>query len=827
MSSDRWRRVRDLFDEAVELPPTEQAAFLESIDATDAGLRAEVVSLLRSSMAAGAFLEAPALTHFRENPFADERRSRIGPYTVIREIGHGGMGTVYLAARSDQGFDKTVAIKLVRRGMDTDFVLERFRNERRILADLDHPNIARILDGGSTEDGLPYFVMEYIPGRHLLEEAAERALSVRERLVLFQKVCAAVAYAHRHLVVHRDIKPSNILVTPEGEPRLLDFGLARLLQPDLSNDDAGRTATALRFLTPDYASPEQVRGERIATSSDIYSLGVVLYELLVGKRPYRTTGAGLAEIARAVCEQEPVRPGTVVPALRGDCDNIVMTALRKEPERRYASVEALSDDIRRHLDGRPIHARKDTFGYRTGKFVARHKAGVAAAVVAAALLVGALAAAIRQTRIAETQRAIAEAHFNDVRQLADTFLFEFHDAIKDLPGSTPARRLVVRRGLEYLEKLSRIRGRDPGLQRELAGAYERIARVQGGMYESHMGETEGARASLERAIAIRRGLLAGGRSSVEDRVALAEAELQLCQVLLVTGDGTRALEAARNASDNLQALAGSAPSNATLQARAARARRYLGSAHGASGDREQALRELRAARDAFAALAAAHPAEASYRRELGLTHQHIVYSLAGTADRAEAEASYAEACRLLEALDAERPDLYPLRRELAYTHVSMGTFCEWSNDYPGALLYYSRALPLLDTLVRQDPRNADVRLLLAEDCNSVGYAMVRSGAPGDPFEQLRRSEKLFDAVIAEDPANTQARLGRARLYESFGSACDARAAGADRERSAALRREAAAWYGRSETDYVVLRERGALGARGEQELAEVRKKIGR
>ena len=829
MSSDRWRVVRDLFDEAVELPPAEQAAFLDELGAGDEGLRGEVASLLRASAASGEFLETPALSHVAENPFREDERSRIGPYAVLRELGHGGMGTVYLAARRDQGFEKTVAVKLVRRGMDTDFVLERFSNERRILADLDHPNIARILDGGSTEDGLPYFVMEYIPGRHLLDEASERGLSVRERLLLFQKVCGAVAYAHRHLVVHRDIKPSNILVTPDGEPKLLDFGLARVLQPDLSDGEGDRTATALRFLTPDYASPEQVRGERIATSSDIYSLGVVLYELLVGKRPYRTTGAGVAEIARAVCEQEPPRPGAVVPPLRGDCDNIVMTALRKEPERRYASVEAFSDDIGRHLDGRPIHARKDTFGYRAGKFIARHKAGVAATVVVAALLVGALAAAIRQTRIATAQRAIAEAHFNDVRQLADTFLFEFHDAIKDLPGSTPARRLVIRRALEYLEKLSKIRGEDPGLQRELAGAYERIARVQGGMYESHMGETEGARASLERAIAIRRGLLASSHSSADDRIALAEAELQLCQVLLVTGDGAQALSAARGAVDILQALSANAPADASLTARAARARRYLGTAHGAAGDHGQSLRELRAARDAFAALAAAHPSEASYRRELGVSHQHILYALAGTSERAEAETSYAEACRLLEALDAERPDLYGLRRELAYTHVSMGTFCEWSDDYEGALRFYSRALPLLDTLVRQDPKNADVRLLLAEDCNSVGYAMVRSGAAGDPFENLKRSEKLFDAVIAEDPANTQARLGRARLYESFGAADDALAAApsASAEREAALRRDAAAWYAKSEGDYLLLRERGALGARGETELAEVRKKIAR
>jgi len=826
MSSERWRRVREVFDEAVDLPASERAAYLGRLEAADGALHAEVASLLRASAAAGDFLEAPAVSHARLDPSEADRRTRIGPYEVIREIGHGGMGTVYLAARADQGFEKTVAIKLVRRGMDTDFILERFRNERRILADLDHPNIARILDGGSTEDGLPYFVMEHIPGRHLLEDAAARGLSIREKLALFRKVCAAVGYAHRHLVVHRDLKPSNILVTPEGEPKLLDFGLARVLQPE-SAGEGDRTATALRLLTPDYASPEQVRGERIATSSDIYSLGVVLYELLANRRPYRTTGAGLGEIARAVCEEEPPRPSAAVPALRGDVDNIVLMALRKEPERRYASVEALSDDIGRHLDGRPVHARKDTFGYRTGKFLARHKAGVAAAVVVALLLVGALAAAVRQTRIARAERAAAEAHFNDVRQLADTFLFEFHDAIKDLPGSTPARRLVVRRALEYLEKLSKMRSDDAGLQRELAGAYERVARVQGGLYESHLGETEGARASLESAIAIRKRLLAGGRPSVADRTALAEAELQLCQVLLVLGDGPRALAAAHDASGLLAALSREAPGDATLRARASRARRYLGMAFGATGAREKSLGELRGARDGFAALAAAAPGEVSYRRELGVTHQHIVYALAGTAERAEAESSYAEACRLLEGVYQERPDIYGLQRELAYAHVSMGAFCEWSGDAEGALRFYSRALPVLETLVRQDPKNADARLLLAEDCNNVGYAMVRSRAAGDPLALLHRSEKLFDALIAEDPADTQARLGRARLYESLGSANDALAASSATDRAAALRRDAAGWYGKSVADYVALRDRGALGTRGESELAEVRKKTGR
>ncbi len=388
MTPERWRRVRELFDDAVELEPERRREFLGALRGQEPTLAHELESLLDAGDTANDFLETPAVAQFRLDPPTDVIRDRIGAYTILRELGHGGMGTVYLAARSDQGFEKQFAIKLVRRGMDTAFILERFRNERRILADLDHPHIARILDGGSTEDGLPYFVMEYIEGRHFLEDCDARRLTTRERLLAFQKVCSAVAYAHRNLVVHRDIKPSNILVTAEGEPKLLDFGLARVLAPEISDDGADRTATSLRFLTPDYASPEQVRGERIATSSDIYSLGVVLYELLSGRRPYRTTGASAAEIARAVCEDEPPRPSVAAPALKGDCDNIVLMALRKEPERRYASVERFSDDIRRHLEGKPVLARKATLGYRTGKFVARHKTGVVAAAVADAAVGG-------------------------------------------------------------------------------------------------------------------------------------------------------------------------------------------------------------------------------------------------------------------------------------------------------------------------------------------------------------------------------------------------------------------------------------------------------
>jgi tetratricopeptide (TPR) repeat protein len=330
---------------------------------------------------------------------------------VLREIGRGGMGTVYLAARADDAFQKLVAIKIIRHGLDTEDIIQRFRGERQILAKLDHPNVTRLLDGGTTEDGLPYFVMEYIEGEPIDLYCDQRKLTITERLQLFQGVCAAVRYAHQNLVIHRDIKPGNVLVTKEGVPRLLDFGIAKLLTPGTSPGE--RTLTGPRPLTPEYASPEQIRGETITTSSDVYSLGVLLYRLLTGKNPYRLADHTPAEMERVICGDEPQRASVAAGSmlgrrLRGDLDNIVLMAMRREPQRRYASVEQFSEDIRRHLDGLPVIARSDTVGYRATKFVARHKAGVVAATLLVLTLAAGVVAMAWQARVARLETAKAQ-----------------------------------------------------------------------------------------------------------------------------------------------------------------------------------------------------------------------------------------------------------------------------------------------------------------------------------------------------------------------------------------------------------------------------------
>jgi len=446
MSLEQWAQLKEMFRIAIEQEPQQRAAYLDQACADDSELREEIESLLASHDHAETFIETPAFADsvkaITETDVEQIEGRRIGSYQLMREIGRGGMGTVYLAGRADEQYEKVVAMKIVRRGMDTDDILRRFRNERQILASLEHPNIARLLDGGTTDDGLPYLVMEYVEGTPVTDYCDQHRLTTNERLKLFRTICAAVQHAHQNLVVHRDLKPSNILITPDGTPKLLDFGIAKVLTPELSALTTEHTRTEMRVLTPDYASPEQVRGEKLTTTSDVYSLGVVLYELLTGHRPYRSLSTPGHELARTISEQEPAKPSSAITSvevikrgdtvqqatitpesvsrardtqpdklrrqLSGDLDNIILMALRKESARRYASVGQFSEDIRRHLDGLPVVARKDTFKYRTTKFVRRNALGVAAAGIILLSLLGGIVATYWQARAAQREKANAE-----------------------------------------------------------------------------------------------------------------------------------------------------------------------------------------------------------------------------------------------------------------------------------------------------------------------------------------------------------------------------------------------------------------------------------
>jgi len=424
MDERRWARVKDIFSGVVDLDPGMRLGKLDEICGGDRELKAEVEALLRSNDEIDDFIERPAFTVADAFPIDHEPapNKTIGRYRIVREIGRGGMGAVFLATRDDGEFEQQVAIKVVSSAFLGRESLRRFRQERQILARLNHPNIARLLDGGVTDDGLPFLVMEYVAGATLTDRCDLNDMSIDERLRLFLKICGAFAYAHGNLIVHRDIKPSNILVTSDGQPKLLDFGLAKIM--DIENDDV-RTATNFRALTPAYASPEQLRGEALTTASDIYSLGVVLYELLTATRPFNHESVPLEKLIQFISVTEPEKPSSKVEinssdgattkisaknrhALKGDLDNIVLMAMRKDPERRYRSVEQFADDIERHLDGRPIAAAEDTFAYRSSKFVKRHWIGVASAAAIVILLLVGIAATSWEARAARRAQARSE-----------------------------------------------------------------------------------------------------------------------------------------------------------------------------------------------------------------------------------------------------------------------------------------------------------------------------------------------------------------------------------------------------------------------------------
>jgi eukaryotic-like serine/threonine-protein kinase len=422
---ERWQRVRDVFDRAADLPAAERRQVVEDLCTGDLDLRSEVLDLLASLDRHGDRLEHLRLFDGLRGTSIDSIGVQLGAYRLFREVGQGGMGTVFEAIRADHEFERRVAIKILRRGAASEGLVRRFRQERQILAGMDHPNIARLLDGGSTEDGRPYLVMEYVDGEPITEYSRGRGLSVPDRLRLFCTLCDAVQHAHRHLVVHRDLKPGNVLVSSDGVVKLLDFGVAKLMPEGRRGGGQEQvTVTQQRLLTPGYASPEQIRGEPITTASDVYSLGVILYELLADRHPFDLDGASPFDLARML-ETEPELPsqlarkaaggrndlaaGRMRRAVAGELDNIVLKALRKDPSRRYGSVDQLSHDIRRYLEGRPVLAQPDQVSYRVRKFLWRHRVGVAAAVVVILSLVGGAAGSVIQGRQARVERDRAQA----------------------------------------------------------------------------------------------------------------------------------------------------------------------------------------------------------------------------------------------------------------------------------------------------------------------------------------------------------------------------------------------------------------------------------
>lgn len=828
MTPERWREISDALDQALLLASLDRPAFLRKLGVSDPDLQREVESLLTShAQADSAFLQTPlqdVQLPFELPAHTDSLLAkRLGFYEIFESIGEGGMGEVYRAFRADDQYHKQVAVKIVRHGHDSRFVINRFRNERQILASLEHPNIARLLDGGTTDQGVPYFVMELVDGLPIDQYCNHHKLSTAERLKLFGEVCSAVQYAHQRLIVHRDLKPGNILVTEDGIPKLLDFGIAKILDPEETGGQFEPTMTVFRALTPGYASPEQIKGEPITTATDVYSLGVILYELLTGHSPYRVQTRSSQELSRAVCEFDPERPSTMVrkmaaedavPAgldsaehdslvrlakrLSGDLDNIVLMALRKEPSRRYASVEQLSEDIRRHLEDMPVIARKDTARYRASKFFARHRASVIAAAATTIVLIAALVVTFAEARIARRQaelarqeRARAERRFNDVRKLANSLIFELHDSIADLPGATKARQVLVTRALEYLDSLSREANGDPSLQRDLAAAYDRVGDVLGYTGQANMGDYTGAAQAYARALAIRESLAASNPGRLDLQVELTGEYWRQIFIRKDSGDLAGALQVALRALPFAQKLAAQ-NETAAMQEHLSGFYWLTGTVLEAKGDTQGALQDYRQATAIVEPLAADSKAKELTRAHLVGDYNGVAKMLSATGRTQDGIPFSVKATNLMKQLSDANPGSATFREWLAESYNIWSALLTENGDFDGGVAQGRRGLALFKQLQSGDPNNR----LAAENTAfaelTIGDALLQQGKFPEALQMDLSAVAIFQPVGGE---NLWGATGLSSSYRQIGEVYATRA---DKATSSAVQleqwRQARAWY---------------------------------
>jgi len=769
--------LRDLFDRASDLAPEEREQFLASACEGDTGLLKEVQELLAADAAAmhEDFWQHSAIANdgFEEEPVDSALGEIIGNYRLVELIGKGGMGSVYRAVRSDAEFEKCVAVKLINTTFYPADVTAHFRVERQILANLEHPNIARLLDGGARPDGMPYLIMEFVEGISPYDYCRQNNLSIAHRLLLFRKICAAVHYAHQNMVIHRDLKPGNILVTAEGTPKLLDFGIAKVLRPTLSNAAEALTEPGMLKMTVRYSSPEQVRGEQVTTASDVYSLGVILYELLSNHSPYGDADRPPHLMMAAVCDEEPARPSAWEPRLKGDLDNIILRALRKLPLQRYASVDQFSEDILRHLEGRPVEARGDAPLYVAAKFIRRNRT----VVIAAGLLLCSLIGGLIEVSLA---RARAEMRFNQVRQLAHSVMFDYADAIDRLPGATPVRARLVHDALTYLDNLSK-ESESPELQREIVDAYVRVSNVQGNEYQSNLGDTAGSMASARKAVDAAEKLLR------EDRTApaldsAANAFSTYGDMLYSTGELNAANVAYQRALSLRKDIDGKSPGSLENSLDISNCLRHIGDLHGGIGFQNlgkiaESVAYYEQAKALVVKLQGQFPGNIEVAKESYETLLSLSASESGMGRHDEATNDLGEALRQIQKVNTALPNDTNVSVEFANAEAQYGQMLIDGKDAGGALPHVAHAAELLKGLVDADPGNAFYRRGQTVVENEWAAALRGSGRAAEGVAHNEQALHLAQGLSHDAPASAQYRtdvgISGRKLSEGLLAAGDA------------------------------------------------------
>jgi len=693
----------------------------------------------------------------------------IGVWRLVRRVGAGGMGEVYLAERAEGGFEQRSAVKMLHRSMESEAARQRFLQERQILARLDHPGVARLLDGGISNEGQPYLVLEYVEGLTLDEYCEQQGLGLRARLELFRQVCAAVAFAHSNLIIHRDLKPANVLVAASGKAKLLDFGIAKLLDEPLQGELTSATQV---LLTPRYASPEQISGGVVSTGSDVYALGVMLYELVARRSPYQSTERTAAEWFRAVREEEPKPPSetSLYPwqrQLAGDLDAIIIKALEKDPERRYASVEKLDADLARHLAGQPVEARPLTALYRVERFVSRHRAAVMAAVLIVTALVAGLSVALWQAGIARREREVAERRFEQVRSLARLALFDLYDVVRDLPGGTQAQRLLITRSLDHYQRLTREAGGDPELLAEVAEGYARLGDLQGNPFTPNLGDSAEALETYRRGLALLDPAAGPGEPA---RAVMARAALLRKQgeVLAAAGEGERGVKYLSQALELLDSLSGRHwPALEERCSTLGTLSDFLGGlSTGVTLDYEGTLVRAEQCRRCWEDLAAREDLPEPTRRRAArgvIIGEGKLGTLATAQGRLEEGRQFIESARKrLAAVPGDEAQTVTVRRLQLWLAQEHAEVLRALNRHREALEVSESGLEAARALLASDPRNIQFEVSLVMNLYAAGLAARDFGDRSAARRYLDESLSRQEALARSDASN---RSHQGRLEE--------------------------------------------------------------
>lgn len=710
---DRWQQVKEILHEASELPEAQRGAFVLKASGGDAELIAEVESLLLSFDDASDFLEDPPVQLGGVGAALEGRN--IGDYKIESLIAKGGMGSVYLARKEMDGVPMKVALKVIRFAASQAYLTRRFRMERQILARLTHENILRLLDGGVTPEGLPYIVTEYLDAQNL-EQWIETQPTLSMRLKVFQGICDGVAYAHRNLVVHGDIKPSNILITRDGTPKLVDFGIARLLSEKEDGDPEGGqlTITMTPALTPSWASPEQLRGEPLTIESDCYELGRILFFLLTDRKPFDFAGLSSQQILEKLKREQPPKPSTITgdARLAGDLDNIALKSLEYELGHRYRSVDAFADDIERHLAMRPVLARRQTGSYRLQKFVQRNKVLVSTATAACIALLLAIGAALYQARQARLSYESSRQRFEQLRTLANSLIFETDEALVGLQGATKVRLRLVKSSLGYLDELSKQDTSDPQLKEDLAAAYEKIGEIQGGTGFLNFGQTNEALASFRKSEALRESIRKDAKKAPDFLAAsnnLARIYARISATLRDTGDIEAGLSYERKALGIRQALFENAPGNLTFKRALASSLTTLSGSLSQMGDYSGVMETRREALKMHEEIVASNPKEAS--------------------------------------------DL----RGLALALARMASIEMHENLLKESLEHYKRAIDIDLGILARNPTHAPYLLSSGWSHNNYGVILVRLGRAAEALDHFTEARKLYESVSFADDRDVRSK----------------------------------------------------------------------